>query len=237
VLEIEGLTSGYGRIRVLDGVTLHVGTGHRVSILGANGAGKSTLLRAVFGTLPVWSGDVRWEGQSLRRVPAYRRCHLGIAFVPDSRALFAELSVREHLELAGRNAPRRWTDLAYEVFPELQMRRSLPVRTLSGGQQQMVSVARALAMGPRMLLLDEPSLGLAQGVRTRIVTALERMHGTGAMSILIVEQDIEFGLGVTDYCYVLQHGHVIHHGDSGTLARDPRLASLYLGGTIGEGQS
>ena len=234
MLEIRGVTSGYGRVRVLDGITLEVGSGRRVSILGANGAGKSTLLRAVFGTLPVWAGDILWQGRSLRRVAAYRRSHLGIAFVPDSRALFGELSVREHLALAGRNAPRRWTDLAYEVFPELRARPTLPVRTLSGGQQQMVSVARAIAMGPRLLLLDEPSLGLAQGVRSRIRTALEQMHATGEMSMLIVEQDIEFGLGVSDYSYVLQQGRVIHQGDAGALARDPKLAALYLGGTIGE---
>lgn len=237
MLDIQDLTSGYGRVRVLDGVSLRVRDGQRVSILGANGAGKSTLLRTVFGTLPVWGGDVLWEGRSLRRVPAFRRAHLGIAFVPDNRALFAELSVKEHLDLAGRRAAAQWRELAYEVFPELQGRRLLPVRALSGGQQQMVSVARAIAMGPRMLLLDEPSLGLAQGVRARIVAALERMHATGSMSLLIVEQDIEFGLAVTDYCYVLQHGRVIHQGDARALAGDPQLASLYLGGTIGEGPS
>lgn len=234
MLDIQDLTSGYGRVRVLNGVSLCVRDGQRVSILGANGAGKSTLLRTIFGTLPVWGGEVLWEGRSLRRVPAYRRSHMGIAFVPDNRALFAELSVREHLDLAGRNAAAHWRELAYEIFPELQARRSSPVRTLSGGQQQMVSVARAIAMGPRMLLLDEPSLGLAQGVRARIAAALQRMHATGSMSILIVEQDIEFGLTVTDYCYVLQQGRVIHQGDAQVLARDPRLASLYLGGTIGE---
>jgi branched-chain amino acid transport system ATP-binding protein len=234
VLDVHDLTCGYGRVRVLDGVSLRVADGQRVAILGANGAGKSTLLRAVFGTLPVWSGDIVWEGRSLRRVPAHRRARAGIAFVPDSRALFAELSVQEHLDLAGRHADAQWGDLAYEVFPELRDRRSLPVRTLSGGQQQMVSVARAIAMGPRMLLLDEPSLGLAQGVRARIGAALERMHRTGSISLLIVEQDIDFGLGVSDYCYVLQHGRVIHQGDARALARDPQLASLYLGGTIGE---
>lgn len=234
MLDIRDLSSGYGRVRVLHGVTVRVGEGQRVSILGANGAGKSTLLRAVFGTLPVWEGELLWEGRSLRRVPAYRRSRLGIAFVPDGRALFGDLSVLEHLELAGRNAPARWRDLAYEVFPELQARRSAPVRILSGGQQQMVSVARAIAMGPRMLLLDEPSLGLAQGVRRRIVAALERMHREESLSILIAEQNIEFGLAVTDYCYVLQQGRVIHEGAADALARDARLASLYLGGTIGE---
>jgi branched-chain amino acid transport system ATP-binding protein len=236
VLDLQDVTSGYGRVRVLDGVSLQVRDGQRVSILGANGAGKSTLLRAVFGTLPVWDGDVRWEGRSLRRVPAYRRSHMGIAFVPDNRALFPELSVREHIDLAGRRAAPHWRELAYEIFPELRARRLQPVRTLSGGQQQMVSVARAIALGPRMLLLDEPSLGLAQGVRARIAAALERMHGTGAMSILIAEQDIEFGLAVTDYCYVLQQGRVIHQGEAPVLARDPQLASLYLGGTVGERQ-
>jgi branched-chain amino acid transport system ATP-binding protein len=234
VLDIQDMVTGYGRIRVLDGITMRVGDGQRVSILGANGAGKSTLLRAVFGTLPVWGGEIRWEGRSLRSVAAYRRAHMGIAFVPDSRALFGEFSVQEHLDLAGRHAPSRWTDLAYDLFPELQARRSLPVRTLSGGQQQMVNVARAIAMGPRMLLLDEPSLGLAQGVRARIAAALQRMHGTESMSVLMVEQDIEFGLAVTDYSYVLQQGRVIHEGEAHVLARDPQLASLYLGGTISE---
>ncbi len=234
MLDIRDLSSGYGRVRILDGVTIRVREGQRVSILGANGAGKSTLLRTVFGTLSVWRGELLWEGRSLRGVPAYRRSHMGIAFVPDSRALFADLSVHEHLDLAGRHAPARWTDLAYEVFPELQARRSAPVRTLSGGQQQMVNVARAIAMGPKMLLLDEPSLGLAQGVRMRIANALERMHRDESMSILMAEQNIEFGLAVTEYCYVLQQGRVIHQGEAHVLARDPQLASLYLGGTISE---
>lgn len=234
LLTIRELSAGYGPIRVINQASLELPAGGRASLLGANGSGKSTFLRALFGLAQVYSGQILYDDRVLNRVPAFRRARQGIAYVPDNRCLFPEMTVAENVALAARLGGGRWHDLAYETFPDLVGRRQALARHLSGGQQQMLAIARAIALGPRLLLLDEPSLGLATGIKEQIAEALAMMRTQMETAVLLAEQDLDFALRVTDYCYILQNGRVVHRGPSAVLGEDPRIAALYMGATIAE---
>jgi branched-chain amino acid transport system ATP-binding protein len=234
VLEIEGLHAGYGGSLVLRGVSLRVGEGEFVAVVGPNGAGKTTLFKTISGVVQPTGGRIRFEGTDLASIPAAKRPHLGIAHVPEGRQLFPSLTVMENLEmgastLAGR---REWTrNLArvLEWFPILAERRNQLAGTLSGGQQQMVAVGRGLASAPRLLMLDEPSMGLSPAVAEFIFARLVEIHRDAGLTLLLVEQRVAEALEFADRGYVLEAGRIALEGTHDALRRDDRVRQAYLG--------
>jgi branched-chain amino acid transport system ATP-binding protein len=238
LLEIETLHAGYGNLAVLHGLSLRVDAGELVAVLGPNGAGKSTLLRAISNfEATVTSGTVRFDGMHIngRKTEAIARA--GLQHVPEGRQLFTELSVDDNLRLGGyaRERERRERDVAamYERFPALAKRKEAIAFSLSGGEQQMLAIARALMAGPKLLMLDEPSTGLAPQVVTDIFAIVADLRAAGT-AVLLVEQNAFLTLSYADRAYVLENGAVALEGPSAALARDPRVQAIYLGGTPDE---
>jgi branched-chain amino acid transport system ATP-binding protein len=233
VLEIEGLAAAHGDIPALSGVSLSVGRGEIVALLGPNGAGKSTLLKSIAGLLPPRAGTIRWDGQELTRLHAHVIVEHGIAMVPEGRRLFGTMSVQENLEL-GAFVPRARAEAAsslervYALFPVLRERRRVTVRALSGGQQQMVAVGRALMSRPRLLMLDEPSLGIAPLLVRAILDALAEINRAGT-AIFLVEQNVQAALTLAHRGYVLESGRIVGEGTGADLLRDPHVRRAYLG--------
>ena len=233
MLEIRDLDAAYGDIRVLSGVTLSVGPGEIVALLGPNGAGKSTLLNTVAGLLRPRRGAVSFEGEDLARLHAHLIVDRGVALVPEGRRLFGGMTVEENLEL-GAFAPRaRATRAAgfervYALFPDLRERRRQLVRALSGGQQQMVAVGRALMTNPKLLMLDEPSLGIAPRLVRSIMESLAEINRAG-VAVFLVEQNVQAALGLAHRAYVLESGRVALQGGAAELLRDPHVRRAYLG--------
>jgi branched-chain amino acid transport system ATP-binding protein len=233
VLELEDVHAGYGPTSVLHGVSLSVPEGGVVSLLGANGAGKTTTLRAITSGVR-WTGDIRFGGRSLRRMSTEDVVRCGIAHVPEGRGILTELTVEENLRL-GSHLRRDGTDVrkdyqqVFEYFPVLEERRKLSASTLSGGEQQMLAVARALLMRPRLMLLDEPSLGLAPIVVRAIFEILRRINETRGVAVLLVEQNARLALDISVQAYVLEVGRVAVHGDSALLKDDESVRRSYLG--------
>jgi branched-chain amino acid transport system ATP-binding protein len=233
LLELEGVSVRRGALEVVRGVSLHVNEGEVVSVIGTNGAGKSSLMLAVAGLLPLASGGIRFQGQAIDALPAAARSHAGIALVPEGRWLFPEMTVEEHLRLGSfRRALRAGLSSrlaeVFELFPKLAERRRQVVSTLSGGEQQMVSVGRALMSDPRLLMLDEPSIGLAPVVVQQIFAALERVVARG-LTVLLVEQDVENALRFSRRGYVLENGSIALEGEAAQLLGNPDVADAYLG--------
>jgi branched-chain amino acid transport system ATP-binding protein len=234
VLEVEGLEASYGAFRVLAGATLTVRAGEIVALLGPNGAGKTTLIRCVAGLLRPRAGAIRWEGTSIAGVPAHVIVERGIAIVPEGRRLFPSMTVDEHLDL-GAFVPRARAERArrleevYAIFPMLRERRRQVVRSLSGGQQQMVAIGRALMAAPRLLALDEPSLGLAPRVVDSILGALGEINRGAGVSILLVEQNVHAALALAHRAYVLESGRIAGEGTAAALMQDPHVRRAYLG--------
>lgn len=235
-LDVRALTAGYGRLEVLHGLDLTVGAGELVAVLGANGAGKTTLLRTLSGLLRPTGGSVQLDGRELGGVPADKVAGLGLAHVPENRLVFPTLSVDDNLRLgayghrrdrAGVAADR---DRVLELFPRLRQRGDQAAGTLSGGEQQMLAVARGLMARPRVLVLDEPSVGLAPRIIAEIFTALDRLRADGELSLLLVEQNARAALKVADRAYVMDRGRIVLDGPTAELLRDPRVQSAYLGG-------
>lgn len=234
LLQVQGLQAGYGKAQVLHGVDLHAAAGSVITVIGPNGAGKSTLLNALMGVLPM-RGQLRYQGQDITSLSLEERVMLGIALVPERRELFASMSVEDNLVLGGfrqlRAGNRQWRDqmeVVYALFPRLKERRVQEAGTLSGGERQMLAVGRALMSQPTLLMLDEPSLGLAPLVVRDIFQTIERLSETG-VTILLVEQNARAALEVADYGYVLEVGELGLHGPAADLARDPRVIDTYLG--------
>jgi branched-chain amino acid transport system ATP-binding protein len=229
LMEIDALDAFYGDFQALFGVSMQFAKGSIVAVIGANGAGKSTLLRSIAGLMPARRDAIRFDGTAIGGEPAYRTVARGIAMVPEGRRLFASLSAEENLLIGGRlGRPGPWT-LAriYELFPVLAERRALPATALSGGQQQMVAIGRALMSNPRLLLCDEISLGLAPIAVRDIYARLPSIANEGA-SLVIVEQDIMQALAVSNDVYCLQEGRVALAGPAGTLSREA-IAAAYFG--------
>jgi branched-chain amino acid transport system ATP-binding protein len=232
MLRIENLHSGYGRIEALHDVSLDVSAGEVVALLGANGAGKTTLLRAISGVQPVTSGRIRFEDRRIERIPAHRRVLLGIAQVPEGRQLFAPLSVEDNLKLGAwtRRASDLTADIAgiFAMFPILAEMRHTAAGALSGGQQQMLAIGRALMSKPKLVLLDEPSMGLAPILVDQIFNIVAQLKRSG-QTILLVEQNARAALAIADRGYVIETGRITVGGDAATLLADPRVQSGYLG--------
>jgi branched-chain amino acid transport system ATP-binding protein len=232
LLEITGLTSHYGRIQALKGIDVTVGEGELVALVGANGAGKTTLLRAISGVQPVTGGSVRFAGQDITRMAPERRVELGISQVPEGRQVFGPLSVEDNLRLGAyrRHGPDVAADIErmYEMFPILQKKRELPAGTLSGGQQQMLAIARALMANPRVLLLDEPSMGLAPLLVAEIFKIIQALKD-GGTTIFLVEQNAYAALAIADRGYVLETGSVVLTDSGRTLLADDKVKEAYLG--------
>jgi branched-chain amino acid transport system ATP-binding protein len=233
VLELRDVHAGYGRVEVLRGISLSVPKGGIVTLLGANGAGKSTTLRVITGLLPATAGAVAFEGRSLVGVRPDRVVRRGVGMVPEGRELFLEMTVEENLELGAftRRDPagiREDREAALALFPRLRERRQQVTGTLSGGEQQMVAIARALMARPRLLLLDEPSLGLAPAVVDEIFDRIEQINREGT-SILLVEQNAQMALAIADHGYVLETGRITLSGPAADLAANASIRESYLG--------
>jgi branched-chain amino acid transport system ATP-binding protein len=228
-LEVERAHTYYGDSHVLHGVSLRVGAGEAVAILGRNGAGKTTLIRTIAGFTPPREGLVRLGGEPVQGRPAHDIARRGVGLVPQGRRIFAPLSVSENLTLGARKAAEGWTlERIYAAFPRLRERAGQAGGTLSGGEQQMLAVARALMTNPCLLLLDEPSEGLAPIVVREVGRVLARLKGEG-LSILLVEQNVPLALRVADRVYVMSKGQIVYHGTPSELAADEDVKRRFLG--------
>ncbi len=232
LLEIRGLSAHYGRICALREIDLFVREGELVALVGANGAGKTTLLRTISGVHPASAGTIRFAGEEITRLPAPRRVTLGIAQVPEGRQVFGPMSVEDNLRLGAFTRPRREAERTlrtmYELFPRLRERRNQPAGTLSGGEQQMLAMARALMIEPRLLLLDEPSMGLAPRMVEQIFETIRELKSRGT-TMLLVEQNAFAALAIADRGYVLESGRVTLCGSARELLADEGVKSAYLG--------
>ncbi len=240
LLSVAGLSVSYGKVEALHEVTLALGAGRIVSVIGPNGAGKTTMLAAIAGLLPA-RGSVRLDGEPIERLSVEERVERGIGLVPEKRELFTTMSVEDNLVLGTYpRVRRRERDAAseiarvYQLFPRLAERRRQQAGTLSGGERQMLAIGRALVARPRVLLLDEPSLGLAPRVVRDIFAIVARLRDAG-VSVLLVEQNARAALQVADDGYVLETGEVRMHGAAAALAEDPRIVETYLG--VGRGSN
>jgi branched-chain amino acid transport system ATP-binding protein len=232
VLSVENLRSGYGRIEVLHGVSIEVAAGEIVTLVGANGAGKTTLLRAISGIQPISAGHIHFEGRSIESIPAHARIALGIAQVPEGRQVFAPLSVEDNLKLGAwiRRTDNLGTEIhcVYELFPMLAELRYATAGALSGGQQQLLAIGRALMAKPRLLLLDEPSMGLAPILVDRILNVVLDLKRNG-LTLLLVEQNASAALAIADRGYVLETGVITASGAAADIQGDKRVREAYLG--------
>ena len=232
-LEISGLTVAYGRTEAVRGIDLAVGEGQVAALIGANGAGKTTILRALSGLLRPRAGQVLLDGRDIAGLPAHRIAALGMVQVPEGRQVFAQLTVADNLTLGGWSAPRavaaRQRDMVLARFPRLRERLTQPAGGLSGGEQQMLAMGRALMAAPSLLLLDEPSMGLAPLVVEEIFALIAELKAEG-VTILLVEQNASAALEVADTAYVLEVGRITLSGPAWKVATDPAVVAAYLGG-------
>jgi branched-chain amino acid transport system ATP-binding protein len=234
MLEIRGLSVAYGGLIALREVSLTVAPGRFITVVGPNGAGKTTLFKAISGIVPARAGTVSWEGKSLLSVPAAARAHLGIAHVPEGRQVFPTLTVAENLEMgawprAGRAGWAETRERIHALFPVLAERAGQLAGTLSGGEQQMLAIGRGLASAPRLLMLDEPSMGLSPAIAETIFARIAEIHRETGVAILLVEQRVAEALELSDHGYVLETGQVVLEGPYRTLLADDRIRRSYLG--------
>lgn len=234
MLEIDAISVDYGGLHALTQVTLTVREGQFVTVVGPNGAGKSTLFKAISGVVPTAGGGIRFNGADLLAQPAAKRAHLGIAHVPEGRQVFRTLTVRENLEMGAYTdtGTKQWhhtLDRIHTLFPILAERQHQLAGTLSGGEQQMLAIGRGLASAPRLLMLDEPSMGLAPAVADMIFERISQIHREDGLTILLVEQRVAEALELSDHGYVLETGHMVLDGTYETLLADDRVRRSYLG--------
>lgn len=233
MLTLSGVSAGYGSVPAVDGVSIAVSEGEAVGLLGANGAGKSTTLRAISGLVRLTSGTITFFGTNIAALPPYKITELGIAHVPEGRQVFPELTVKENLEIgayipSAKAERSRTLNLVFNIFPVLAERRNQLAGTMSGGEQQMLAVGRGLMLKPRLLMLDEPSLGLAPVMTDATFLKIQEIHSMGT-AILLVEQNVSRALTLVQRAYVLESGKVIMHGTSAELANNKQVQAAYLG--------
>ncbi|MCB9438494.1 MAG: ABC transporter ATP-binding protein [Anaerolineales bacterium] len=233
ILEVRDLASGYGEVQILWGATLSMEKGQLTSLVGANGAGKTTLLKTVMGVVKPREGSVWFDGRNVSSLSAHKKAEIGLVLVPEGRQLFTDMTIEENLEMGA--APKRAKskfnanlERVYVMFPRLKERRLQRAGTLSGGEQQMLAVARGLMSDPIVLMVDEMSLGLAPVLVLELFKILRQLKDEG-LTLLLVEQNVQMALAVSDYAYVLSHGKVDLHGHSKDLVHDDHVRSAYLG--------
>jgi len=236
VLEVKNLVVNYGVITALQGISLTVKQGDIVTLIGANGAGKTTALRTISGLLKARSGEVLYQGKSITNLPPHQLVQLGLAHVPEGRMVFANLTVLENLRMGAylvkdRAAILREMDYVFGIFPRLKEREKQIAGTLSGGEQQMLAIGRALMSKPRFLMLDEPSLGIAPLLVQKIFEKIVEINRDQGITILVVEQNANLALEISRYGYVLETGRVILQDQSASLRENPQVRSAYLGGS------
>lgn len=233
ILEIRNVTSGYGEVQILWGADVTLEKGQLTSLVGANGAGKTTMLRTVMGLLKPWEGSVWFDGQDVSKLPAHAKAELGLVLVPEGRQLFTDMTVEENLEMGAtpkhaKGNTARNLERVYTMFPRLKERRAQKSGTLSGGEQQMLAVARGIMAEPTVLMIDELSLGLAPVLVLDLFQSLKQLKEAG-LTMLLVEQNVQMALAVSDFAYVLSQGKVELQGPSRELARNEHVRSSYLG--------
>lgn len=233
LLEIREVSSGYGELQIVWDVTMTVEQGQLAAMVGSNGVGKTTLLRTVAGQLKPWRGAVWFDGHDVSRHPAYQKAEMGLVMVPEGRQLFTDMSVRENLEMGatprrGRKVAVRNLERVFTLFPRLKERAAQKAGTLSGGEQQMLAVGRGIMAEPKLLMIDELSLGLAPVLTLDLFQSLRRLRNEG-ITILLVEQNVRMALKVSDYAYVLNEGKIEMHGRSSEIEQNEAVRASYLG--------
>ena len=233
LLEINDVTSGYGEVQILWGPSLKLEQGKLTCLVGGNGVGKTTLLRTVMGLLRLWQGSVTFDGKDVSRLPAYRKAEMGLILVPEGRQLFTDMSVYENLEMGASNkraTPKLKENLerVYEMFPRMKERHNQKAGTLSGGEQQMLAVARGIMADPTVLMIDELSLGLAPVLALDLFESLKALRALG-ITLLLVEQNVQMALAISDYGYVLAEGKVELQGPARELIKNEHIRTAYLG--------
>ena len=233
LLEIKDITSGYGEVQILWGSTLCLEKGKLTCLVGGNGAGKTTLMRTIIGLLPPWSGTVIFDGKNISKLPAYAKAEMGLVLVPEGRQLFTDMTIYENLEMGASNQRARPKfaqnlERVYEMFPRLKERSSQKAGTLSGGEQQMLAVARGIMADPTILFIDELSLGLAPVLVLSLFDSLKQLREQG-ITILLVEQNVQLALAISDYGYVIVEGKIPIEGEARKLIKDKHIREAYLG--------
>jgi branched-chain amino acid transport system ATP-binding protein len=229
MLKLDSVVAGYGPTTVLDGLSFEVGSGERLAMIGRNGVGKTTALRAIMGLLPLRSGQVIFKGQDVSALMPHQRADLGLGYVPQTRDIFPSLTVEENLLAGLKRRHRSALDEAYALFPRLAERRTNGGTQLSGGEQQMLSVARALLGRPSMMLLDEPLEGLAPLIRLELLRAFANMSHETGIAVVIVEQQVDEALGYAQRAVILDHGTVVHTASAGALLADTEALERWVG--------
>lgn len=233
ILEVQDLVSGYGEVQILWGCSLQVEEGKLTALVGSNGVGKTTLLRTVTGLVRPWSGTVRFDGRIVNHLPPHAKADLGLVMVPEGRQLFTEMTVYENLEMGASNRRararfRQNLERVYTLFPRLKERAAQRAGTLSGGEQQMLAVARGIMAEPRLLLIDELSLGLAPLLTLQLFETMKQLRDMG-ITVLLVEQNVQMALAISDYAYVMAEGKIELHGPPRELVQNPHVRAAYLG--------
>jgi branched-chain amino acid transport system ATP-binding protein len=233
LLALEAVTAGYGQVRILRDLDIAAADGEVTALIGGNGAGKTTVMRLVAGAISALSGRLRFAGEDITAWPAHRRVDAGLALVPEGRLVFPSMTVEENLRLGAiakraRAGVQRRRDEIYDMFPRLKERRHQLAGTMSGGEQQMLAIGRGLMSDPRLLLLDEPTLGLAPAAANDVFAIIEKLRARG-LTVLIAEQDVRRTLALADRGYVVENGHVVLSGAGAALVGDERVRAAYLG--------
>ena len=233
LLKLENIKVHYGGVHALDGASVQIDEGEIVALMGPNGAGKSTILKAVFGLAPILSGDIFWHEKKIKPV-SYKIARMGISFVPQGRQLFHSLTVKENLEMGGvivkdKTELKRRIEEILEIFPELKKKMKEKSETLSGGQQQMLALARGIITDPKVLLLDEPTLGLSPKLVKEVFAKIKEINERHKTAIFVVEHNIKSLLEITSRAYVLDKGKIVAHGNSGEISKSDILEKVFLG--------
>ncbi|MEB3759231.1 MAG: ABC transporter ATP-binding protein [Desulfurococcales archaeon] len=234
VLELEKLESGYGETQVLFGVNLKARKGQITALLGSNGAGKSTTLWTIMGIVKPWGGKILFNGEDVTMLPPYKKVNIGMTLVPEGRRLWPQLTVEEHLIMAAsiprsKERAQEILEMVYQLFPRLKERRNQLAGTLSGGEQQMLAIARGLMLNPVLFMLDEPSLGLAPKLVQEIAETISKLRDEWKLTVLLVEQNIHMSMQIADYAYIIENGRIVLEGTVDELKENPMVKKAYLG--------